>query len=51
MGVTRILAPGTNVPVGSYAPTCRVVNFGANAESNIPVTCWIDSGGGHVLVA
>jgi hypothetical protein len=48
VGVTRILAPGTNVPVGSHAPVCRIVNFGANPESNIPVTCWIDSGGGHV---
>jgi hypothetical protein len=48
VGVTRIIAPGTNVPAGSYAPVCRIVNFGTNPESNIPVTCWIDSGDGHV---
>jgi hypothetical protein len=44
VGVTRIIAPGTNIPVGAYAPACRVVNFGSNSESNIPVSCLIDSG-------
>jgi len=44
VGVTRILVPGPSVPVGSYDPTCRVVNFGSNSESNIPVVCLIDSG-------
>ena len=48
VGVTKVIAPGTNVPVGAYAPVCRIVNFGANSESNIPVTCWIDSAGTHV---
>jgi len=48
VSVTRILVPGTNVPVGSYAPTCRVVNVGANAESDIPVNVLIDSAGTHV---
>ncbi len=46
--LTRILAPGTYVPVGAYAPACRIVNVGANAESDIPVTCWIDSAGTHI---
>ena len=48
VGVTRIIVPGVNIPVGAYAPACRIVNFGANAESDIPVTCWIDSAGTRV---
>lgn len=45
VSVTRILAPATNVPVGAYAPVCRIVNVGANSESDIPVYCWVDSAG------
>ena len=48
VGVTRVIAPETNLPVGSYAPACRIINFGTNPESDIPVTCWIDSGGVHI---
>jgi len=45
VGVTRIFEPGTNVAPGTYTPTCRVVNFGDVNESDIPVTCQIDSAG------
>jgi hypothetical protein len=48
VGVTRVLAPPTNVGVGAYAPACRIVNFGASSETDIPVTCWVDSAGTHV---
>lgn len=44
VGVSRIIAPGTSINPGSYQPIARVTNFGTNPESNIPVTCWIDSG-------
>lgn len=45
VGVTRILSPATSVPPGTYQPQARVVNFGTNAESDIPVYCQIDSAG------
>lgn len=48
VGVSAILAPGTSINPGTYQPKARVTNYGASAESNIPVTCWIDSGATRV---
>jgi len=48
VGVSRILAPGTSINPGTYQPKARVTNYGASAESNVPVTCWIDSGATRV---
>ncbi|MBM3315869.1 hypothetical protein FJY71_08560, partial [candidate division WOR-3 bacterium] len=48
VGVSRIIAPGTSINPGSYAPVARVTNFGTSPESNIPVTCWVDSGATRV---
>ena len=45
VGVSRILSPGTGITPGSYTPKARIVNFGETAESDIPVTCQIDSSG------
>jgi len=44
VGVTAINAPGLNMTPGSVAPKALIKNFGTAAQSNIPVTCWIDSG-------
>ncbi|MEO0081692.1 MAG: T9SS type A sorting domain-containing protein [candidate division WOR-3 bacterium] len=49
MSLDAILAPGTIVPPGApLSPTVRIKNLGAVPESNIPVTCWIDSGATRV---
>ncbi len=48
VGVSKIHAPAQAVNPGAVAPKCRIVNYGASAESNIPVTCWIDSAGTRV---
>jgi len=48
VGVSKIIAPGTNIGPGVVQPKARVVNFGTTAESNIPVSCWIDSAGQRV---
>jgi len=48
VGVSKIYAPAQAINPGAVAPKCRLVNYGASAESNIPVTCWIDSAGTHV---
>jgi hypothetical protein len=43
-----ILSPGPNVNPGSIAPRVRVRNLGATPESDIPITCRIDSAGTRV---
>ena len=49
VGADAVLAPtGTIVP-GAIAPKARIRNFGSNPETNIPVTCWIDSASVHVF--
>ncbi|MEO0082116.1 MAG: T9SS type A sorting domain-containing protein [candidate division WOR-3 bacterium] len=48
VGATKILSPGQSINPGSYPCKARIVNFGMSAESNIPVTCWIDSAGTRV---
>jgi hypothetical protein len=51
VGVNAIVSPPCNINPGSFAPRARVMNFGANSESDIPVTCWIDSAGIRVYAA
>jgi hypothetical protein len=51
VGVTAIVAPPGNINPGFLTPKARVMNFGANSETNIPVTCWIDSAGVRVYSA
>ena len=51
VGVSAIVAPPANVNPGPLTPEARIRNFGANYESDIPVTCWIDSGATRVYVA
>ena len=51
VGVSAITAPPANINPGSLTPKARVMNFGANSETNIPVTCWIDSAGVRVYSA
>ena len=48
VGVTRIFVPGTAIGSGAYQPRFKIANFGSSAESNIPVTCKIDSSGTEV---
>ena len=49
VGVTQIMAPnGSVTPTPPITPKALIKNFGTNAESNIPVTCWIDSAGTRV---
>jgi len=49
--LSAIVAPPTSMNQGSVKPVCTVKNAGLNAESNIPVTCWIDSAGTRVYSA
>ena len=51
VGVTAIVAPPGNINPGSLTPKARVMNFGADSEADIPVTCWIDSAGVRVYSA
>jgi hypothetical protein len=51
VGVSKIVSPPGNINPGSFTPKARVMNFGANSETNIPVTCWIDSAGIRVYSA
>jgi len=44
VGVEAILAPSAIVTPGSIQPKAKIRNFGTDPQSNIPVTCWIDSG-------
>ncbi len=48
VGVLSIVAPPSNMNQDSVNPIAQVKNFGASPESNIPVTCWIDSLGTRV---
>jgi hypothetical protein len=48
VGIGAILAPSVAIPPAPIAPRVRIKNFGANPESSIPVTCWIDSGPARV---
>jgi len=43
VGVGAIVSPAANVNPGTITPMARVMNFGSSPETNIPVTCWIDS--------
>jgi hypothetical protein len=49
--LSAIVAPPTSMDQGSVRPIATVKNNGTNAESNIPVTCWIDSAGTRVFSA
>jgi hypothetical protein len=51
VGVNAIVAPAGNIAPGPVTPEATVRNFGANPESGIPVTCWIDSGATRVYSA
>ena len=51
VGVKAIVAPSSGINPGPVSPEALVKNFGANAESGIPVTCWIDSGATRVYSA
>jgi len=48
VGVTEIIGPPTEVGPGLVTPTALIQNFGDNAQTDIPVHCWIDSAGTHV---
>jgi N-acetylneuraminic acid mutarotase len=49
VGADQVLAPlGTVLPV-PVAPKVRLRNFGTNPQTNIPLTCWIDSAGTNVF--
>ncbi len=48
VGMDAILAPGSIVSPGSIQPKARIRNYGTAAQSDIPVTCWIDSGATRV---
>lgn len=51
VGMYQILAPSSIVTPGSIQPKARIKNYGTDPESNIPVTCWIDSGATRVYTA
>jgi hypothetical protein len=51
VGVNQILAPGSIVTPGSIQPKAKIRNYGTDPQSNIPVTCWIDSGATRVYTA
>jgi len=51
VGVSAIVTPAANINPGVFTPKARVMNFGSNPESAIPVTCWIDSAGIRVYSA
>ncbi|MBN2464971.1 hypothetical protein JXD38_05040 [candidate division WOR-3 bacterium] len=48
VGVLSITAPPGTMGQDSIYPIARIKNYGANPESIIPVTCWIDSLGTRV---
>jgi len=48
VGVFSITAPPATMGQDSIYPIVRIKNYGANPESIIPVTCWIDSLGTRV---
>ena len=47
VGVSEIVAPSAVVPPGGIQPVARIRNLGTEPQSDIPVTCWIDSGSVH----
>ncbi len=51
VGVNAIVQPASNVNPEPITPEATIKNFGGNPESNIPVTCWIDSGATRVYTA
>jgi hypothetical protein len=51
VGVNQIMAPGSIVTPGSIQPKAKIRNYGTDPQSNIPVTCWIDSGATRVYTA
>lgn len=48
VALQSIVAPGANVNPGANTPQAQIRNAGSSAESNIPVTCWIDSAGNRI---
>jgi hypothetical protein len=51
VGVSSIVTPGSIITPGSIAPKAQIRNFGSDSQSDIPVTCWIDSGATRVYTA
>ena len=51
VGVSSVIAPARYVNSAPITPEATIKNFGANYESDIPVTCWIDSAGTRVYEA
>jgi len=51
VGVNAIIAPASGINPEPVTPDAMVKNYGANGESGIPVTCWIDSGATRVYSA
>ncbi len=51
VGVSTILTPSASINPGTFVPRARVINFGANSELAIPLSCWIDSSGVRVYAA
>ena len=49
VGVEQVLAPMGTVAPGPIAPKAHIRNHGSSAESDIPLTCWIDSASVHVF--
>jgi len=49
VGADTVLAPTGTVVPGAITPKARIRNYGSNPETNIPVTCWIDSASVHVF--
>ena len=44
VGVAQITYPGATVQIGANVqPKGRIKNYGLAAQTNVPVTCWIDS--------
>jgi|GEM_PF-7085658 len=51
LGVDSIISPTTLVNPGAViTPVARIKNFGATIQSNIPVSCWIDSAGNRIYI-
>ena len=51
VGVSAIVAPASDVNPVPVTPEATIKNFGAKYESDMPVTCWIDSAGTRVYAA
>jgi hypothetical protein len=48
VGANAVLAPTGIVIPSALTPRAQIFNYGTSAESDIPVTCWIDSAGTRV---